>query len=371
MPGFGGQLDGIRIIEFEGLGPTPFAAMMLADLGADVIRIDRRTGPEVSAGNAALDALNRGRPSIALDLKDENDRAIALGLIDRADAMIEGNRPGVMERLGLGPETCLTRNPALVYARMTGWGQSGPLADKAGHDINYIAQAGVLHAMGPSDAPPPPPLNLVGDFGGGALFAVVGIVAALLRRTVTARGQVIDAAMIDGAALLATQLHAWRAMGFWHDARESNLLDGAAYFYRCYETADGGYLAIGAIEPQFHAAMLRGFGFDPAEFPDQFDRASWRPRRERLAARIATRTRDAWADIFAPIDACVTPVLSPAEAVIAPANVSRGLFGEMMGQAVPAPAPRFAGHPRSRLRAPDGRGASSADILARWGLDRA
>ena len=363
-----GPLAGVRIVEFEGLGPTPFAAMMLADLGADVVRIDRPTSSGPQAGDPRLDALARSRRSIALDLKTPDDRDTALALVASADALIEGNRPGVMERLGLGPADCAAVNTSLVYARMTGWGQDGPLAAKAGHDINYIAQAGALHPIGAADAPPRPPLNLVGDFGGGALFAVVGIVAALLERASSGAGQIVDAAMVDGAALLTTQLHAWRAMGFWNERRDDNLLDGAAYFYRCYETADGGYLAVGAIEPQFHHALLTGLGLDPRDFPDQLDRRHWPDRSRALATLIASRTRDDWMGAFAGLDACVSAVLTPAEAVTDGANTARAVFVDVAGHAQPAPAPRFSRTPCAMPTVPDARGGSRASILDAWGV---
>jgi alpha-methylacyl-CoA racemase len=363
-----GPLSGIKVVEFEGLGPTPFAAMMLADLGADVIRIDRPAAGGAQAGDPSLDALARLRRSIVLDLKSVADRDAALMLVATADALIEGNRPGVMERLGLGPGACHAANPRLVYARMTGWGQEGPLAGKAGHDINYIAQAGALHPIGPADAPPPPPLNLIGDFGGGALFAVTGILAALVERTTSRAGQVVDAAMVDGAALLTAQLHGWRAMGFWSDARGANLLDGAAYFYRCYDTADGRYMAVGAIEPQFHRALIAGLGLDLADFADQMDRRHWRARSDRLAAVFAARTRDAWVEVFRYLDACVSPVLTPAEALVDPANTARDMFRPVGSHRQPAPAPRFSRTPCADPTPPDPRGASGVAIRADWGI---
>jgi len=364
-----GPLTAIRVVEFAGLGPTPFAAMMLADLGADVIRIDRLGGGTPSPGDARHDFLNRGRPSLALDLKSSAGIATAKALVAKADVLIEGYRPGVMERLGLGPAVLAPSDSRLIYARMTGWGQDGPLAQKAGHDINYIAMTGALHMIGTADAPPPPPLNLVGDFGGGALFVVSGILAALVERQSSGRGQVIDAAMVDGAAMLLTQVFAWKAMGFWRPERAANLLDGGAYFYRCYETADGGHMAVGAIEPQFHRELLVGLGLDPTDFRDQMNPATWPDRAKRLAAIFLTRTRDAWVAAFEPYDACVSPVLTPDEAVIAPANVARGVFVTDQGFSQPGPAPRFVRSP-TRIGIPPRLPGDTGDaIRRRWGID--
>ena len=338
-----GPLHGIRILEFTGLGPTPFAAMMLADMGADVLRITRH-----DADDGADDPLHRGRPALPLDLKQAADVAQARALADRADVVLEGYRPGVMERLELGPDVLCARNERLVYARMTGWGQTGPLAHKAGHDINYIALTGGLHMVGPADRPPPPPLNLVGDFGGGALFAVTGILAALIERQASGRGQTIDIAMVDGATELLTQIHGWRASGMWRPEREANMLDGGAYFYRCYETADGGHMAVGAIEPQFHAALIAGLDLDPADFADQRDPAHWTERSDRLAARFRMLPRDAWEARFSGLDACVTPVLTLDEAKQHPANRDRAVY--QPDNALPAPAPRFGRTPAMAAR---------------------
>ncbi|WP_313808391.1 CaiB/BaiF CoA-transferase family protein [Sphingobium sp.] len=365
-----GPLAGIRVVEFAGLGPTPFAAMMLADMGADVIRLDRPGGPLMSAGDGRLAFLNRSRASVAVDLKSEQGRDFARGLIERADIVIEGFRPGVMERLGLGPEVVAGPDTRLIYGRMTGWGQQGPLADKAGHDINYIAMTGALHMVGPADRPPPPPLNLFGDYGGGALFLVTGILAALVERGRSGRGQVVDAAMVDGAASLLTELFAWRAMGFWTDERGANLLDGGAYFYRCYATSDGRYMAIGAIEPQFHAAFITGLGLDPADFPDHMDRRQWHDRALRIEAVFRTRTRAEWVETFEPHDACVTPVLTPAEAAEHPANTDRRVF--TAGDAPqPVPAPRLS-RTGSRIASPPGLpGEGGRAALIRFGVPTA
>lgn len=364
-----GPLSAIRVIEFAGLGPTPFSCMMLADMGANVLRIDKLGAPPLSAGDARLDYLNRSRPSIALNLKSPDGVALARDLVSQADVLVEGFRPGVMERLGLGPEELMAANARLIYARMTGWGQSGPLAQKAGHDINYLALTGGLHLIGPADRPPPPPLNLTADFGGGAMFMIAGVLAALVARATTGVGQVIDAAMVDGASSLLTQIFAWKDMGFWRNEREANLLDGAAYFYRCYETADGEYIAVGAIEPQFHAELLRGLGLDPAEFPDHMNRAFWAERSERLAAIFRTRRRDEWVEAFEPFDACVTPVLTLGEAVSHPANMARQVHVADAHGAQPAPAPRFQRTP-SRIAADPGLpGEGGAARLRDWGID--
>jgi alpha-methylacyl-CoA racemase len=362
-----GPLAGIKIVEFAGLGPTPFAAMTLADMGADIIRIDRPVSNRAYAGDPRREVLNRGRRSIVLDLKAPESCEMARGLSARADVVLEGFRPGVMERLGLGPDDLHELNPALIYARMTGWGQTGAMAQRAGHDINYIAMAGALHTIGDPALPPPPPLNLLGDFGGGAMYVVSGILAALIERSRSGRGQIIDAAMADGLAMLTTQIQAWRLTGFWADERGSNLLDGSSYFYRCYETADRRFLAVGAVEPQFHRAFLEGLGFDPAQFADQLDRALWPERTERIAAVIAKRTRDEWADIFAGVDACVSPVLTLAEAADHPASRSRAVFGTVDGFEQPMPAPRFSrtpGEVRHRPHVPDEDGAAIRAALA-------
>ena len=359
-----GPLSKIRIVEFAGIGPTPFAAMMLADMGADIIRIDRPDGPTVSAGSPTLDVLNRSRRSIALDLKERTSIKVAMKLCAAADVILEGFRPGVMERLGFGPDVLREANPGLVYARMTGWGQAGPLAQKAGHDINYMAQSGALSLIGDVASPPIPPLNLVADFGGGATFVVVGILAALVERQGSGLGQVVDAAMVDGAALLTAQVHGWRRMGFWGDQRSNNLLDGAAYFYRCYETADDGFLAVGAIEPQFHAAFIAGLGLSLDEFDRQLDRSLWTERSQRIAAIIATRSRDDWVAQFDGLDACVTAVLTLDEAAHDPANRERQMLSEIDGSLQPMPAPRFDRTPGAVWRSPSASGADNDAILA-------
>jgi alpha-methylacyl-CoA racemase len=364
-----GPLAGIRVIEFAGLGPTPFAAMMLADFGAQVLRIEKLGAPPVSPGDRKFDFLNRGRPSIALDLKSPDGIALARALLASADVLLEGYRPGVMERLGLGPDPLMTEHPRLVYARMTGWGQEGPLALKAGHDINYIAMTGGLYMIGEADRPPPPPVNLFGDFGGGSMFVITGILTALIERAMSGRGQIVDAAMTDGAAMLLTQIFAWQAMGFWTPGRATNLLDGAAYFYRCYETLDGGYVAVGALEPQFHDEMIRGLGLDPADFPDQLDRSLWPARAQIVAALFLTRTRDAWVEAFAPYDACVTPVLTMDEAIVHPANACRQAHVTRASGTQPSPAPRLSRTPAVIGAEPGMPAEGGADALHMWGIE--
>lgn len=332
-------LNGVRIIEFDGLGPVTFAGMMLADLGAEVVRLTR----DASAGAAVFDevggaVLHRGRVAVPVDLKSPDDRERILTLIDGADAVIEGFRPGVMERLGYGPEVLQARTPALVFGRVTGWGQTGPLANAVGHDLNYIGLSGVLHAMGEADRPPSPPLNLVGDYGGGAMLLVVGVLAALVEARTTGRGRVVDAAMTDGAALLGGLFQALRGQGMWSERRGANLLDGGAPFYRCYACRDGTFVAVAALEPRFYAALLAGFDIDPGEAV-QYDIATWPALQARLAALFASRDRDDWSAHFAGTEACVTPVLSLAEAPDHPHNQARGTFQD----GLPRPAPLFDG----------------------------
>lgn len=363
-----GPLAGIRVVEFAGLGPTPFGAMMLADMGADVVRIDRAGAEGFGGGDERADFLNRGRASITANLKSQEGKALALAAAAHADILIEGFRPGVMERLGLGPEPLLAVNPRLIYARMTGWGQSGPLTHKAGHDINYLSLTGALGLIGPFDGPPVPPINYVANFGGGGMLLVVGVLAALVERSVSGRGQVVDAAMVDGASLLATQIFAWTAMGRWRTGRGGNLLDGSAYFYRCYRTADDKFIAVGALEPQFHAALVQGVGLDPADFADHLDPSSWPARNAQFEAIFATRDRDAWITHFAELDACLSPVLTPEEAVAYPANVARSVHVAVDGAAQPAPAPRFARTPSSLPAAPVRAGDGGAERLRAWGI---
>lgn len=332
-------LAGLRIIEFEGIGPAPYAGMLLADLGAEVIRIAR---PKAARGPLIADTgdqvMLRGRTEVILDLKDMDDLGEAIRLIASADGLIEGLRPGAMEKLKLGPEAMLALNPALVYCRITGWGQEGPLARTAGHDINYIALSGALALMGPADRPPLPPANLVGDFGGGGLFAAFGVLAALIEAGRTGRGQVVDAAMLDGAASQMSFLYAWAASGTWIRGREANLLDGAAPFYRCYRCSCGRFVAVGAIEPQFFAALMSGLGLAEENW-DQADRSIWPRLADRIANVFLSEDRDHWAKLFSQTDACVTPVLDMWEAAEHPHNAARGTF--LPNPTQPAPGPRI------------------------------
>ncbi len=335
-----GPLAGLRVLEMAGIGPGPFCGMLLADMGADVVRIDRREGPPGSA----RDVTGRGRRSIALDLKRPASIEAVLRMVEGADALIEGFRPGVMERLGLGPEICHAKNPRLVYGRMTGWGQTGPLAPTAGHDINYIAISGALDAIGTKDAPVPP-LNLVGDYGGGGMLLAMGLLAALLHAQRTGVGQVVDAAMSDGAAQLMAPIYGMRAADRWGAPRGGNFLDGGAPFYGTYRCACGGFLAVGPIEPQFFARFIQLLGLSEADFSGRAEAAQWPALRARIAAALLTRGRDEWAAIFEGSDACVAPVLSMAEAPAHPHNVARGTFFERDGVIQPAPAPRFSASP--------------------------
>jgi alpha-methylacyl-CoA racemase len=367
-----GPLAGLKIIEIAGIGPGPFCAMMLADMGADVVRVDRAQnvmGGDPSAPPA--DVLNRGRRSIGVDLKNPDGVEAVLSLIEAADGLIEGFRPGVMERLGLGPDAALARNPKLVYGRMTGWGQDGPYAPTAGHDINYIALAGALEPIGRRGEAPVPPLNLVGDFGGGGMLLAYGLVCGLLSAQRTGEGQVVDAAMVDGAAVLTTMFHAFRAMGIWEDQRGTNLLDTGAHFYDVYETADGKYVSIGSIEPQFYAELLRCTGLEGEDLPYQHDKGQWPALKERLASIFATKTRDEWCEIMEGTDVCFAPVLSLAEAPQHPHNVHRETFLELDGVVQPAPAPRFSGTPATVQRPPAHAGQHTDEVLAEWGVEPA
>lgn len=361
-----GPLHGTRVVELAGKGPAPHAAMLLADLGADVVRVER-PGDHASILTAgAPDHLLRGRQIVALDLKDSDDLLVLRDLITHADVMLEGFRPGVLERLGLGPDALLEDNPRLVYARITGWGREGSLAARAGHDINYIALSGVLHAIGPAGQPPVPPLNLLGDFGGGSMLAVVGVLGALLERGSSGRGQVVDVAMLDGVCLLAQMIHAMRGAGTWSDTRGSNLLDGGAPFNTTYACADDGYVAVGALEPEFYAQLVHGLGLDPRELPAQLDPAGWPLLRQCFADRFLARSRDDWAQHFAGTDACVTPVLQFAEALQDEHLVSRGTFLEIDGVRQPAPAPRFSRTPAPQPSAPPSAPQDVQAVLAAW-----
>jgi crotonobetainyl-CoA:carnitine CoA-transferase CaiB-like acyl-CoA transferase len=361
-----GPLHGVRVIELASLAPAPFGCMILSDLGADVLRIER---PEACGPGAAVPAgpLVRGRRSAGLNLKDPGGAELLLRLVEQADVLVEGFRPGVAERLGFGPGVCLERNPRLVFARMTGWGQDGPLARTAGHDIDYIAVSGVLHGIGRAGQRPVPPVNLVGDFGGGGMLLVVGVLAALIERERSGLGQVVDAAMVDGSALLNSFLYGMLASGLWDEERGTNLLDGGAPFYDTYETSDGGHVAVGALEPKFYAELLAGLGLDAGELPDQLDRSGWPVLRQRFTEAFGKRTRDEWAEVFSGSDACVAPVLTPTEAPGHPHNTARGTF--MTGDAIqPAPAPRFGRTKTSTPQPPVRPGADTDAVLAGLGL---
>jgi alpha-methylacyl-CoA racemase len=366
-----GPLSGIRIVEFAGIGPGPFAAMMLSDMGADVLRVDRAGAVREPIGSEPHpDILNRGRRSVALDLKHPDAVEAALRLVEAADGLIEGFRPGVMERLGLGPDVCLERNPGLVYGRITGWGQEGPLAHAAGHDINYIALAGSLEPLGRRGGPPTAPLNLVGDFGGGGMLLAFGMACALVERGSSGRGQVVDAAMVDGAASLMTMIHGMRQMGLWRDERGTNLLDTGAHFYDTFETADGRYVAIGSIEPQFYAELLEksGLAGGGAELPRQMDRDHWPAMKERLAAIFRSKTRDEWCEIMEGSDVCFAPVLTMEEAPHHPHIAARQTFVTVAGRVQPAPAPRFSRTRPAIQRPPPQAGQHTAEALADWGF---
>jgi alpha-methylacyl-CoA racemase len=359
-----GPLAGLRVVELAGIGPAPFAGMVLADLGADVLRIDR-----VGAANAVArsDVLNRGRRSIAVDLKDARGAEIVLRAAAGADALIEGFRPGVAERLGIGPESCLDRNPRLVYGRMTGWGQMGPYAAEPGHDITYAAVAGALAHIGRAGQPPTPPLNLVADFGGGGMLLALGVVSAVLAAQRSGAGQVVDAAMVDGVALLMAPFFMALRSGYFTNERGTNLLDSGAPFYDSYACADGRYVAVGALEPQFYAALLAGLSIDPAEVGDQHDRSGWPTLRDRLTQTFATRTRDEWVAHFAGRDACVAPVLTTEEALADPHLRARGTVFELDGVPQPAPAPRFSATPAVLDRPPPEPGEHTDEVLAELG----
>ena len=366
-PHVGGPLEGLRVVELAGLGPAPHAAMVLADLGADVLRIERPPGRGLQLGDPGKsDALLRGRRSLAVDLKDPAGKTTVLALAAQADVLIEGYRPGVAERMGVGPEPCLELNPRLVYGRITGWGQDGPMSQDVGHDINYIGLTGALNAMGRADQPPPPPLNLVGDFGGGSMLLLVGVLSALWERTRSGKGQVVDAAMVDGTATLSQMTMALRGMGAWTDQRQSNLLDGGAPFYDTYECRDGRHVAVGALEPIFFSALLDGLGVDPPDLGEQGQRSSWPKMREVFRRAFASRTRDEWASHFAGSDACVTPVLTFAEAVRHPHLAARSTYIEVDGVFQAAPSPRFS---RTPARVPTkAKGSTALQELAVWGV---
>lgn len=363
-----GPLSGVRVLELAGLGPGPFCGMLLSDFGADVVRVDRAATVRAGASSTATrDVLSRGRRSIGIDLKSPEGTALLLDLVEQADVLIEGFRPGVMERLGVGPDVCLERNPRLVYGRVTGWGQEGPWASYPGHDINYIALSGVLWSVNRDGQAPVPPLAYVGDFGGGGMLLAVGICAALAERASSGVGQVVDAAMVDGTALLNSFLYGMRAMGLWGDERGRNILDTGAPFYEVYETADGKWIALGAIEPQFYANLVKrlGLDLDPAA---QNDRSQWPALREQLAALFATRTRDEWCELLEDAEACFAPVLSPWEAPEHPHHRARGVFTEEFGVVQPRPAPRFSRTPPQVAGPPPQAGQHTDQVLAEWGV---
>ncbi|MCC8481722.1 CoA transferase [Streptomyces globisporus] len=359
-----GPLTGVRVVELAGIGPGPFAAMLLADLGADVVRVDRPGGAGLGI-DPAHDLTNRNKRSVVLDLKSDEGPARVLDLVERADILVEGYRPGVAERLGVGPAACLARNPKLVYGRMTGWGQDGPLADRAGHDIAYIALTGTLSMIGEPDEPPTVPANLVGDYAGGSLYLVVGVLAALQHARAHGEGQVVDAAIVDGAAHLATMIHGMLAAGSWQDRRGANLLDGGCPFYGTYATSDGGHMAVGPLEGQFYAEFARLLGIADA-FPDRWDLARWDELRGAVTERFLTRTRAEWTEVFAGTDACVAPVLSLTEAPHHPHLAARSTFVEHGGRTQPAPAPRFSATPVSVRTGPALPGADTEAVAADW-----
>ncbi|HEY1703854.1 MAG TPA: CaiB/BaiF CoA-transferase family protein [Trebonia sp.] len=386
--GAAGPLAGVRVLEFAGMGPGPFAVMMLADMGAEVVRVDRLggragaarqssgtarpgAGPAGRAGAPVANQLHRGRRSVAVDLKNPAAIEVVLRLVTDADVLVEGFRPGAMERLGLGPDACAQVNPRLVYARVTGWGQDGPYARLAGHDINYISVAGALDPVGRAGGPPVPPLNLVGDYGGGGMLAAFGVACALVEARQSGKGQVVDAAMTDGAAVLTTALHWMRAAGTWRDERGTNRLDSGAHFYDVYETADGRYVSVGAIEPRFYAELRRVLGLTDPKWDRQNDRAAWPGLKADLAAIFATKTRDEWVRVFADAkaDACFAPVLSPGEAPADPHNAARGTFATRDGVTFPAPAPRLSRTPAAAGGPPPAAGQDTDAVLRDWGFD--
>lgn len=370
-----GPLAGVRVIEMQGIGPGPFCGMMLSDMGAEVIRIDRAGNVQPAEGNSAdpappIDVLARGRRSVGIDLKNPDGTEVLLRLVETADALIEGFRPGVMERLGLSPDECLARNPKLVYGRMTGWGQEGPYSKAAGHDINYIALAGALEPIGRKGEGPVPPLNLVGDFGGGGMLLAFGVVSALFEAQRSGSGQVVDAAMVDGAATLMAMFHSLRALGVWDDERGTNLLDTGSHFYDVYECADGRYVSIGSLEPQFYAELLAKTGLDgDPEFDKQMSRSRWPQLKERIAELFRTKTRDEWCEIMDASEVCFAPVLTLAEAPLHPHNRHRNVFTEVAGLTQPSPAPRFSRTPPQVQGAPRHPGQDTDAVLADVGYN--
>ena len=364
-----GPLTGVRIIEITGIGPGPFAAMMLSDMGAEILRVDRLQSVEATLPTEySRDFLARGRRSIAVDLKNPEGVATVLRLVESADGLLEGFRPGVMERLGLGPDVCLERNPRLVYGRMTGWGQEGPLSQAAGHDINYIALAGALDPIGRKGGPPCPPLNLVGDFGGGGLMLAYGVVCALVERQTSGKGQVVDAAMVDGAAALMTMFHGAQQSGWWSEERGTNMLDTGSPFYDVYETKDGKYVSIGSIEPQFYAELLEKTGLAGEDLPHQMDRSKWDDGKLRMREIFIQKTRDEWCEIMEGSDVCFAPVLSMSEAKDHPHIAARNTFVEVAGSPQPAPVPRFSRTEAKIAGPPPHAGQHTQEVLAEVGF---
>ena len=360
-----GPLTGIKVIEMAAIGPVPFCAMMLSDMGAEVIRIDRLS--QKGSGSSA-NVLYRGRKSVAFDLKNSIALDSTLRLSDQADVILEGFRPGVMERLGLGPEVCLERNPKLIYGRMTGWGQSGPLSHAAGHDINYISIAGALGSMGYADRPPAPPLNLIGDFGGGAMYLLAGILAAIVERNSSGKGQVVDAAMTDGTASLLSPFYGLMAMGMWSTERYSNRLDGGAFYYGSYECSDGKYISLGSLEPQFYALLLEKCGITDETFKEQSDQEAWPIKREKMEALFKTKTQQEWCGILEGTDVCFAPVLNLEEAPDHPHNKTRQTFVKVQGVTQPAPAPRFS-RTQGKIQSPAAlTGENTEEVLSDWGF---
>ena len=366
-----GALSGVKVVEFAGIGPGPFSCMMLADMGAEVIRIDRAANVSAAEKSPATATTLRGRRNIALDLKNPEAVAAALDLCAKADILIEGFRPGVMERLGLGPDVAFARNPKIIYGRMTGWGQDGPIAHTPGHDINYIALTGALHTIGTKAGGPVPPLNLIGDYGGGALYMVVGVLAAYIEAQRSGKGQIVDTSMVEGAASLMTPAFGYLAAGAWIEERESNRLDGGCHHYNVYETSDGQHICIGSNEPQFYKEMLATVGLGDAKLPAQTDRTQWPAMRARLAAIFKTKTREQWTEIMEQKEICYAPVLSMSEATRHPQNVARGTFVTVDGVVQPGPAPRFTRTPSTITQGPAHAGEHSREVLADWGVDAA
>ncbi|HJQ41656.1 MAG TPA: CaiB/BaiF CoA-transferase family protein [Jatrophihabitantaceae bacterium] len=361
-----GPLDGVRVLELPAIGPVPFLGMLLADLGAEVVRVDKMPGSAGMFGGLPAGALGRGRRSICLDVRQPGGAEVVLRLAERSDALIEGFRPGVAERLGIGPSEVHERNPKLVYGRMTGWGQSGPLAATAGHDITYLAVSGLLHGIGPKNGPPTPPINYLADFGGGSMFLATGLLAALLHARETGEGQVVDAAMTEGAGYLGSMTRTFLSLGGWKDEREANMLDGGAPNYRCYECADGKFVAVGALEAQFWAALVETLGREVDSTPSPYDPEQWDACREWLSATFRTKTRDEWAAIFEPLDACVAPVLTLAEAPDHPHNVARKTYGRVADAVLAEPAPKFSATPASHTQLTE-IGGQTDELLAEAG----